>query len=248
MTTIPRNNTQRIAELKVRLTQCRVYRESNQFEDRPCDAVYAWEALGRNRHARLTVNERNGNSATVHVHGNLWYELSPPAQAAAEQIAADVLADGWEPAGDPVVAAAVAGIQRRENGAQVPADAADTIHQERRQRVAGDIRYHSSDDMDGLGEFRDVSEPVAVVLRRDGSVDVYGLIAVVDQRQPGRPGPVTSAKDADDRARRWALEGHPLHPFEGNPGEPYCRICGGGPDGIQHREEGTGSGTRQPIP
>jgi hypothetical protein len=46
------------------------------------------------------------------------------------------------------------------------------------------IRYHSSDDMAGLGEFRDVTEPVAVVLRNDGSVDVYGYIAVVDQR-PG---------------------------------------------------------------
>ncbi|HWG00831.1 MAG TPA: hypothetical protein VG164_03140 [Trebonia sp.] len=46
------------------------------------------------------------------------------------------------------------------------------------------IRYHSSDDMAGLGEFRAVTEPVAVVLRKDGSVDVYGYVAVVDQR-PG---------------------------------------------------------------
>lgn len=44
------------------------------------------------------------------------------------------------------------------------------------------VRYHSSDDMAGLGEFRDVIEPVAVVLRKDGSVDVYGYVAVVDQR------------------------------------------------------------------
>lgn len=43
------------------------------------------------------------------------------------------------------------------------------------------IRYHSSDDMTGVGEFRDVMEPVAVVLRSDGSVDVYGQVAVIDQ-------------------------------------------------------------------
>lgn len=46
------------------------------------------------------------------------------------------------------------------------------------------IRFHSSDDMDGLGELADVYEPVAVVLRYDGSVDVYGQVAVVDQRYP----------------------------------------------------------------
>jgi hypothetical protein len=44
------------------------------------------------------------------------------------------------------------------------------------------VRYHSSDDMAGLGELAEVTEPVAVVLRGDGSVDVYGYVAVVDQR------------------------------------------------------------------
>jgi hypothetical protein len=44
------------------------------------------------------------------------------------------------------------------------------------------VRYHSSDDMDGLGELREVTEPVAVVLRKDGSADVYGYVAVIDQR------------------------------------------------------------------
>ena len=45
-----------------------------------------------------------------------------------------------------------------------------------------DIRQHSADDMCGLGELADVTEPVAVVIRPDGSVDVYGYLAVVDQR------------------------------------------------------------------
>jgi hypothetical protein len=44
------------------------------------------------------------------------------------------------------------------------------------------VRCHSSDGMAGLGEVSDVTEPVAVVLREDGSVDVYGYVAVVDQR------------------------------------------------------------------
>jgi hypothetical protein len=44
------------------------------------------------------------------------------------------------------------------------------------------IRVHSSDDMADVGELADVTDPVAVVLRADGSVDVYGQVAVVDQR------------------------------------------------------------------
>ena len=61
-----------------------------------------------------------------------------------------------------------------------------------------DIRYHSSDDMTGLGELKSVMEPVAVVLRRDGSIDVYGQVAVVDQI--GQAGP-------------W--EQHALHEHDG---------------------------------
>jgi len=45
------------------------------------------------------------------------------------------------------------------------------------------MRFHSSDDMSGLGELAAVTEPVAVVLRPDGSVDVYGHVAVIDQRR-----------------------------------------------------------------
>jgi hypothetical protein len=44
------------------------------------------------------------------------------------------------------------------------------------------IRRHSSDDMTGLGEFTGTTEPVAVVIRPDGSIDVYGYVAVIDQR------------------------------------------------------------------
>lgn len=47
---------------------------------------------------------------------------------------------------------------------------------------AHNVRVHSADDMCGLGELADVTEPAAVVIRPDGSVDVYGYLAVVDQR------------------------------------------------------------------
>lgn len=45
-------------------------------------------------------------------------------------------------------------------------------------------RFHSSGDMAGLAELADATDPVAVVLRNDGSVDVYGQVAVIDQRYP----------------------------------------------------------------
>jgi hypothetical protein len=45
-----------------------------------------------------------------------------------------------------------------------------------------DVRYHSSDEMDGLSELRDLMAPVTVILRPDGSVDVYGHVGIVDQR------------------------------------------------------------------
>ena len=42
-----------------------------------------------------------------------------------------------------------------------------------------DIRNHSSDDMTGP-EFNSIFEPVAVVLRPDGSIDSYGYVAIID--------------------------------------------------------------------
>jgi hypothetical protein len=45
------------------------------------------------------------------------------------------------------------------------------------------VRAHSSDDMNGVGELNGVMAPVAVVLRSDGSVDAYGDLAVIDQRK-----------------------------------------------------------------
>ena len=51
------------------------------------------------------------------------------------------------------------------------------------------IRKHPSRHMEGLGELKGVRERAAVVLRQDGSVDVYGDIAVVDQTaQPAQVG------------------------------------------------------------
>lgn len=41
-----------------------------------------------------------------------------------------------------------------------------------------DVRYHSSDDIPDEAD----TCPVAVAVRADGSIDVYGYIAIIDQR------------------------------------------------------------------
>lgn len=63
-----------------------------------------------------------------------------------------------------------------------------------------DIRRHSSRDMDGLGEFEGCTDPVAVVIRPDGSLDVYGFIGVVDQR-PAEPEP-----EPEQPIREWTVQ------------------------------------------
>lgn len=45
-----------------------------------------------------------------------------------------------------------------------------------------EIRYHSSEAMSDTREFDGVYEPVAVVIRADGSIDAYGYVAVIDER------------------------------------------------------------------
>lgn len=44
------------------------------------------------------------------------------------------------------------------------------------------IRYHPADDAIGLPKAEVPGYEVSVVIRPDGSVDVYGAVAVVDQR------------------------------------------------------------------
>ena len=57
------------------------------------------------------------------------------------------------------------------------------------------------------------------------------------RQDPEAPRPmVLSADQATRLATAWAAEGHPKHTFEGKQvHEFYCRRCGGGFDGIQHR-------------
>jgi hypothetical protein len=44
------------------------------------------------------------------------------------------------------------------------------------------VRFHPADHMEGLRELAGVTEPAAVVVRPDGTLDVYGPVDVVDQR------------------------------------------------------------------
>jgi hypothetical protein len=66
---------------------------------------------------------------------------------------------------------------------------------------------------------------------------VDGRPAMPSRRKERRnpPAKVTDTADAEKRMQAWALDQRPGHDFS-EPGELLCRICGGGPDGIQHDE------------
>jgi hypothetical protein len=76
MTTIPRNHTRKIADIRERLTSCRVFTLENYFRGEEVDARHAWASLARSAHARLTLDP-DGARAVVHIHSNCWYELTP---------------------------------------------------------------------------------------------------------------------------------------------------------------------------
>lgn len=82
-TTISRGHTRKIAEIKAQRLTCVVFSLRNDFWPTPCNPSYAWEDLARGLHARLTVNAA-GDVWTVHVHGNLWYELRKAPELADE--------------------------------------------------------------------------------------------------------------------------------------------------------------------
>jgi hypothetical protein len=86
MKTISRSATRKIAELKERLTGCRVYTLGNQFQGKAVEPRHAWEALAASSGARLADN--GDGTCTVRVHSNYWYELraaQPEAPAEAEE-------------------------------------------------------------------------------------------------------------------------------------------------------------------
>lgn len=69
--TIGHNATRQIAELKERLSVCKVYTLDNYFIGREIEPRHAWAAFDRG--ARL---RDNGNgTCTISVHSNHWYEL-----------------------------------------------------------------------------------------------------------------------------------------------------------------------------
>jgi hypothetical protein len=49
-----------------------------------------------------------------------------------------------------------------------------------------EVRHHSSDEMVAVTELTATAGPVGVVIRPDGSVDVYGYVGIVDQRGDDR--------------------------------------------------------------
>ena len=98
-------------------------------------------------------------------------ETAKAREASGEQLAELALARGQAEAAYYHAAAQHARRSRELNANRIMA-----------AQASGRVRVHSSDDLAGLGELADVAEPCAVVIRPDGSVDVYGYIGVVDQR------------------------------------------------------------------
>jgi hypothetical protein len=69
-----RKNTRRAREVFASATGCRVYTLANYFRGEEVDPSYADKALATNSHAKLS--ETSDGRFVVHVHSNLWYELS----------------------------------------------------------------------------------------------------------------------------------------------------------------------------
>lgn len=72
--TIPRNHTKVIAEIRERVTSCRVFAERHDFIAQACEPKCAWDELSGYSFAKLTEDADGG--WTVHVHSNLWYRLT----------------------------------------------------------------------------------------------------------------------------------------------------------------------------
>ncbi len=81
MTTIRRNWTKRVAEIRAAARTCRVY-DSDSGNMLPVDPARAFEAWERTPRARLT-EDTPGRKWTVHVHSNRFYVLTAEEPAAA---------------------------------------------------------------------------------------------------------------------------------------------------------------------
>ncbi|MGW0825261.1 DUF6573 family protein [Streptomyces sp. NPDC002845] len=80
MTTIRRNWTKRVAEIRTAARTCRAY-DSDSGNMLPVDPARAFEAWETTPRARLT-EDTPGQKWTVHVHSNRFYELTAEAPAA----------------------------------------------------------------------------------------------------------------------------------------------------------------------
>lgn len=76
MSTIGRNRTKKIAELKALLTKCEVMSLDLNFIKQACPPDGAWKKFEDNRRVRLT-EDVPGSKYTIQVHSNLWYILTP---------------------------------------------------------------------------------------------------------------------------------------------------------------------------
>jgi hypothetical protein len=77
MSTIPRNHTRRIAEIRETIVAATVHSLDNGFAAEPVDVDAAFRYLedDRFKSARLREGGTGGTSYSISVHGNLWYNL-----------------------------------------------------------------------------------------------------------------------------------------------------------------------------
>ncbi|MGW1037297.1 DUF6573 family protein [Streptomyces antibioticus] len=116
MTTIRRNWTKRVAEIRTAARTCRVY-DSDSGNMLPVDPARAFEAWERTPRARLT-EDTPGRKWTVHVHSNRFYVLT----AEEPSPAAGAAATAEEPAAAPAPPQAVGpATAQHRNAADLPA-------------------------------------------------------------------------------------------------------------------------------
>ncbi|MFD8340000.1 hypothetical protein ACFV42_46545 [Streptomyces solisilvae] len=130
MTTIPRNHTRRIREVREAARFCTMY-DKDTGSMKPAEIGWAFRALEMFSRARLRVDEP-GKKWTVHVHSNSWYTLTvedpeePRARKRAESKERERAAREEEAAGREETDAADASNARRRAAAITAVPGFDT--------------------------------------------------------------------------------------------------------------------------
>jgi len=72
--TIPRSHKHRVAEIKAKVSDCRVFSHRNQYQGQIADLEWVWDQYLNHNHGKLL--DREDGTYRIDVHVSLWYELS----------------------------------------------------------------------------------------------------------------------------------------------------------------------------